>query len=182
MKFGEERTIRRQSIYEGAIIDVVVDDVQLPDGKEAKREIVQHPGAVGIIALTDEGKIVLVEQFRKPLERAIVEIPAGKIDAGESLEACALRELEEETGYRAHSLKKVQSFATSPGFADEVMHLYLAEQLEKVDDPLQGDEDEFIRLYEWTIDEAMKRMDEGKVYDAKTAFALLYVKQFVLYN
>ncbi len=182
MKFGEERTIRRQSIYKGAIIDVVVDDVQLPDGKEAKREIVQHPGAVGIIALTDEGKIVLVEQFRKPLERAIVEIPAGKIDAGESLETCALRELEEETGYRAHSLKKVQSFATSPGFADEVMHLYFAEQLEKVDDPLQGDEDEFIRLHEWTIDEALKRMDEGKVYDAKTAFALLYVKQFVLYN
>ncbi|HEY4578552.1 MAG TPA: NUDIX hydrolase, partial [Savagea sp.] len=121
MPFGEERTIQSTSIYKGKIIDLVVDEVALPNGGKSQREIVKHPGAVAIIAVTPENKIILIEQFRKPLERALIEIPAGKIDAGESLEHCAMRELEEETGYYANQLKKVQSFATSPGFADEII-------------------------------------------------------------
>lgn len=175
MKFGEEKTVKRETLFEGKIISLHVDDVELPNGLQSKREIVTHPGAV--IALTEDGNIVLVEQYRKALERAIIEIPAGKIDAGETLENCALRELEEETGYLAHELEHVQSFATSPGFADEIIHVYLASQLEKLSAPREGDEDEFVRLHEVSLDEALQWMTEGKIYDAKTAFALLYVQQ-----
>lgn len=177
MKFGEEKTVRRETLFEGKIISLHVDDVELPNGLPSKREIVTHPGAVAIIAITEDGKIVLVEQYRKALERAIIEIPAGKIDAGETLENCALRELEEETGYLAHKLEHVQSFATSPGFADEIIHVYLASNLEKLSAPREGDEDEFVRLHEVALEEALQWMKDGKIYDAKTAFALLYVQQ-----
>lgn len=97
------------------------------EGAHVKREIVKHPGAVAVLAVTEEGKIILVNQFRKPLERTIVEIPAGKLEKGEEPEHTALRELEEETGYTAETLTKITAFYTSPGFADEIVHLFLAE-------------------------------------------------------
>lgn len=178
MPFGEERTIQSTSIYKGKIIDLVVDEVALPNGGKSQREIVKHPGAVAIIAVTPENKIILIEQFRKPLERALIEIPAGKIDAGESLEHCAMRELEEETGYYANQLKRVQSFATSPGFADEIIHVFLATDLVQREDRFQPDADEYIRLMEVTLEEAVEMMEAGQIFDAKTAFAILYLKQY----
>lgn len=113
------------------MISLQVDEVELPDGKIAKRELIKHPGAVAIIAVTDEGKIVMVEQFRKALERNIVEIPAGKLEKGEEPLASAARELEEETGYVCETLELVTSFYTSPGFADEIVYVYEARGLSK---------------------------------------------------
>ncbi|WJY28639.1 MULTISPECIES: NUDIX hydrolase [Sporosarcina] len=173
----EEKTITSETIYEGKIIDLRVEEVELPNGKRSSRELIKHPGAVAVIALTDQGKIVLVEQFRKALERTIIEIPAGKIDPGEQPELTAARELEEETGYRAGSLEYLQSFATSPGFADEIIHLYVAQDLERVDNPAEGDEDEFLNVLECTLKQAETMVEDGRIYDAKTAFAVLYVKQ-----
>lgn len=178
----EEKTIHRETKFEGRIIDVHVHTVTLPNGEHSTREVVTHPGAVGVIALTQEGKLLLVEQYRKPIERTLIEIPAGKIDEGETLERCALRELEEETGYRAASVQHVQSFVTSPGFADEVIHIYVATDVERVDDPLRADEDEFVTLHEVTIEEACRFMEEGRIYDAKTIFALLYVQRHFPYT
>lgn len=179
MKTFEERTIASETLYNGKIIELRVDEVELPDGKRAKRELIKHPGAVAIIAITDQNELVLVEQFRKALERSIIEIPAGKIEAGEDPQKTAIRELEEETGYRANEFTYVQSFATSPGFADEIIHLYLARSLEKVENPAAGDEDEFINLQECTIEEAEEMMKDGRIFDAKTAFAVMFLKELL---
>lgn len=104
MKKFEEKTTKTTPIYDGRIIKLQIDDVTLPNGQVAKREIIKHPGAVAVIAVTDEGKLVLVEQYRKALERSIIEIPAGKLEPGEEPVMTARRELEEETGYGAHQL------------------------------------------------------------------------------
>lgn len=176
MKKFEEKTTSTKEIFEGKIIKLQVDDVVLPDGKTAKREIVKHPGAVAVIALTDEGKIIMVEQYRKPLERSLLEIPAGKLEPGEKPEITAARELEEETGYAAGKLEYLTSFYTSPGFADELIHIYIATELKKMENPPNGDEDEFVELYEVTLDEAVKYMEEKRIYDAKTVYAVQYLQ------
>ncbi|WP_432355068.1 NUDIX domain-containing protein [Sporosarcina sp. A2] len=179
MKNLNEKTISSETIYSGKMIDVRIDEVELPDGKRSKRELVTHPGAVAVLAITNDSKIVLVEQFRKSLERTLIEIPAGKIEPGEAPEKTAIRELEEETGYFAKEFSYIQSFATSPGFADEVIHLYLAQSLVKVENPAAGDEDEFINVLECSINEAEEMMKDGRIFDAKTAFALLYSKELL---
>jgi len=176
MKKFEEKTIAATSIYEGKIIRLQIDDVELPDGKMAKREIVKHPGAVAVIALTPERKVVLVEQYRKALERSLFEIPAGKLEPGEEPAVTVKRELEEETGYAAAKMDHLISFYTSPGFADELIHLYVASGLSKVDNPLAGDEDEFVEIHELTLEEAVECIKEGSICDAKTAYAIQYLQ------
>ncbi|MBD8003474.1 NUDIX hydrolase [Bacillus norwichensis] len=172
----EEKTVNTEPIFEGKIISVQVDEVELPNGELAKREIVRHPGAVGLIALTDENKIVMVEQYRKPLERSLLEIPAGKLEPGEEPAVTAERELEEETGYRAGKMEYISSFYTSPGFANEIIHLYLATELEKVENPADGDEDEFIELMELSLEEALECIKNERIYDAKTVFAVQFLQ------
>lgn len=176
MKKFEEKTVATKQIFNGKIISVQVDEVRLPDGNMANRELVKHPGAVAVVPITTEGKIVLVEQYRKPLERTIVEIPAGKIEPDEDPAHTALRELEEETGYTTENLTYVTSFYTSPGFADEIIHLYYSDKLTPLKEKIPGDEDEFIEIVELTLEEAEQYIREKKIYDAKTAYALLYLK------
>ena len=176
MKKFEEKTIHSQSIFKGKVISLKVDDVTLPNGETSKREIVNHPGAVAIIAITGEGKLVVVEQYRKALERSIIEIPAGKLEPGELPEITAARELEEETGYGCNELTYLQSFATSPGFADEVIHLFVARGLYKIENPAAMDEDEFVELMEITVEEGERLVAQQKIFDAKTAFAILWLK------
>ncbi|TCT25652.1 ADP-ribose pyrophosphatase [Melghiribacillus thermohalophilus] len=175
MKKFEEKTIESETIFEGKVVQLQVDRVKLPNGKESHREMIKHPGAVAVIPVTSDNKIVLVEQYRKPLERSLVEIPAGKLEEGEPPEKTAHRELEEETGYLASEMTYITSFYTSPGFADEIIHLYLATGLKKADEPLGTDEDEFVEIMECTLEEAQKLINEKKIYDAKTAYALLYL-------
>jgi ADP-ribose pyrophosphatase len=171
-----EKTIKSEEIFSGKIISLHLQDVELPNGKHSKREIIKHPGAVAIIAVTDEKKIVMVEQYRKALERAIVEIPAGKLEKGEEPALCARRELEEETGYECRSLELLTSFYTSPGFADEIVHVYVAKGLTKKEDAAGLDEDEFVNLEELTLDEALDYITEQKIFDAKTIFAVQYLQ------
>lgn len=176
MKKFEETTITSQPIFNGRVISLKVDEVTLPNGEVAKREIINHPGAVAVIAITDDGKILVVEQYRKALERSIIEIPAGKLEPGEKPEVTARRELEEETGYSCGELTYIQTFATSPGFADEVIHLYVARNLTLLEEAAELDEDEFVELMEVTVEEAEQMMADGRIYDAKTAFAVLWMK------
>lgn len=172
----EEKTLTSEKIFTGRVISLQVDEVQLPNGQKSKREIVKHPGAVAIIPITDDHKIVMVEQFRKPLERIVIEIPAGKLEKGEEPEQTARRELEEETGYECQSLEWLISFYTSPGFADEIVHLYVAKGLTKKQDAAPLDEDEFVNIMEVTLEEAQHLIKAQRIYDAKTAYAVTYLQ------
>lgn len=165
-----EKTIASKPIYDGKIIKVKVDDVELPNGKTAKREIVNHPGAVAVMAITEDDRMVMVRQFRKPLEKVLVEIPAGKLESGEKPETCAERELQEETGYTCKTLRHQASFYTSPGFADELVHLYRAEGVKPGE--AQPDEDEFVELLHVTKEEAQRLIANGEIQDAKTILAV----------
>ncbi|BBI33111.1 NUDIX domain-containing protein [Cohnella abietis] len=164
-----EETLETKPIFEGRIISLQVDTVRLPNGETATREIVRHPGAVAVVALVDN-KMLVVEQFRKPLEKAQVEIPAGKLDAGEEPEAAAIRELEEETGYRARSIVHLQSFSTSPGFADEIVHIYFTDDLEQGEVHL--DDEEFLTCEAITLEQAQEYIKAGRICDAKTVLAV----------
>src|SRR5699024_9638879 len=179
-KSFEEKTISTNQIFKGNIISLQVDDVRLPNGKTSEREIVKHLVAVAIIPVTKDGNIIFVEQYRKPLERTLIEIPAGKIEPNEDKKNTALRELEEETGYTTSKLTYVTSFYTSPGFADEMIHLYYTEDVEPLEQEVEGDEDEFVELRMLSLEEAEQVMHEEESYDAKTMYALLYLKQLRL--
>lgn len=173
----EEKTLSSKYIYQGHLIDYVVEKVELPNGKEATREIVRHPGAVAILPITADDKMVFVEQFRKPIEKTILEVPAGKIDVSDtSPRETAIRELEEETGYQAESFDYIKTFYTTPGFTDEIIHLYRATGLKKKDEPLLLDEDEFLEIKELTFEEAWDAYEKEQIVDAKTIMALLYWK------
>lgn len=172
----EEKTINREMIYEGRIISVYVDEVSLPDGKTGKRELVKHQGAVAILALKGN-KLLVVEQFRKPLERNLIEIPAGRLDPGEKPYDAARRELEEETGYACDHLVLLSSFYTSPGFADEIIHLFVAEELYPGQKKL--DEDEFLQHQEITLTEAKQYIANGQIKDAKTITAVYAWQLFI---
>ncbi|WP_084410782.1 NUDIX domain-containing protein [Paenibacillus glacialis] len=165
----DEVTLSTQPIYEGRIISLQIDTVRLPDGKTATREVVRHPGAVAVLAL-HEGKMLVVDQFRQPMGRCEIEIPAGKLEPGEDPLEAAVRELEEETGYRCGEIKLLQSFYTSPGFADELIHLYVTQDLEIGE--MAPDEDEFLELSEITLEEAYRYIQEGRISDAKTIMAV----------
>ena len=165
----EETTIATKPIFQGRIISLQVDQVRLPDGRTAERELVKHPGAVAVLALLD-GRMLVVRQFRKALERTLIEIPAGKLDAGEEPAAAAARELEEETGWKPKRLTPLCSFYTSPGFADEIIHLYFTNELERGDAGL--DEDEFLDVFSLSLDEAWDAIADGRIRDAKTITAV----------
>ena len=176
MKKFEEKTISSEQIFSGKVVRLQVDEVELPNGKTSRREIIKHPGAVAVIAITPEQKMVMVEQYRKALEKAIIEIPAGKLEPGEEPALTARRELEEETGYECQNLELILSFYTSPGFADELVHLYLATGLTKKEQPAACDEDEFVEVLEITVEEAEQYLKEQRIHDAKTAYAVQYMK------
>lgn len=170
-----EETISRQDIFNGNIINVALDQVRLPNGLQASRELVFHQGAVGILAITPANKIVLVRQFRKPLEKVILEIPAGKIEPDEPDHLLtAQRELEEETGYQGQEFKLLLEFSTAPGFANEILYLYEAKKLIKVDNPLPLDEDEYLEVSHLSLAEAKAAIESGEIYDAKTILAIQF--------
>lgn len=177
MKKFAETTLRTTPIFQGKVISLQVDEVLLPNGETATREIVRHPGAVAVLALVDD-KMLVVEQYRKPLEKSQVEIPAGKLDPGEEPLAAAQRELEEETGYRCGSIRPICSFYTSPGFADEILHLFVAEQLTKGEAHL--DEDEFLDCEAITLEQAERYIAEKRISDGKTIMAVYAWKLYRL--
>ena len=167
-----EPTVSSKPVFDGKVIKVKVDTVKLPNGKQAIRELVAHPGAVGVLTITDDQKIILVKQFRKPLENMNLEIPAGKLEPEEDPMECAIRELKEETGYTASNMTQINKFYTSPGFADEIIYLYQAKGLEKGE--ATPDEDEFVELVSLTLEEALQLIAEGEIVDGKTIIAIYF--------
>lgn len=169
----DEKTEHVETIYNGKIINVKKLDVKLCNGKLAKREIVEHPGAVSVLALTNDHKVILVKQFRKATEETLWEVPAGKLEKGEEPLECAKRELQEETGYTAEHWEKIGQFYSSPGFCNEMIHIYFAKNLSSGE--LNLDEDEFLDDFVLTIEEVKNLMNDGSIRDAKTQIALQYL-------
>ncbi|WP_099222292.1 NUDIX domain-containing protein [Listeria costaricensis] len=176
----EEKTITEETLFKGRIIELKLAEVALPNGKTAKRELIHHSGAVAIIPVTADHRLILVEQFRKPLEKTIIEIPAGKIEPGEDHALTARRELEEETGFASGELEYVTAFYTSPGFADELLHIYLAKDLYHPKERRTLDEDEFINVLTVSLDEAKQLMENQLIVDAKTIYAIQYLEMSLL--
>ncbi len=172
-----ERTIKSDKIYQGKIINLRIDTVELPDQKYSKREIVEHPGAVAVVPITEDNEIIMVKQYRKSVEEYLLEVPAGKLEIGEEPLECAGRELLEETGYRCEDIKYLFKIFTSPGFSNEVISIFLARNLIK-DNP-QPDEDEYIEIEKHSIDELTQMIDQEQIKDAKTITALLYIKSYL---
>ena len=173
----EEKVLARKNIFKGHVVNLDLETVQLPYGKKANREIIHHNGAVGIIAITPEDKMVLIRQWRAPLGQVTLEIPAGKIEKTEKNPLnTALRELNEETGYQAQKLEFLTEFYTSPGFADEKMYLYHALDLSKVKEKLKQDDDEFLEIVELSLQEVNQAIAKKEICDAKTLMAILLWK------
>lgn len=167
----EEKRLNGETLFEGKILTLQHDDVELPNGNCAKREIVRHPGAVAVVPVLSDGDIVMVRQYRYPICKDILEIPAGKLDCGESPESCALRELEEETGYTG-TIRKLTAIHTTPGFSDELIHLYIAENLHYKEQKL--DEDEFVNVEIISKERLRELIISGDLSDAKTLVALMF--------
>ena len=178
----EEQVVESETVHRGRYLEFRVDTIERADGSRGTRDVVGHPGAVAVLALDARGRLLLVRQWRIPARQALLEIPAGTLDiedgGTEDPDVAVRRELEEETGHRATTWRRLASFWTAPGFASELMHLYLATGLDGVaddDDRLTPDEDERLELSRVTIDEALVLVDTGVIGDAKTILGILWL-------
>ena len=166
-----ENTIETIRPFDGRIFSVRVDTVELPSGRRTIREVAEHSDAVCMIPIDDDGNVLLVRQFRKPTESSLLEAPAGGVESGEVSEETVLRELQEEVGYTAASLRHLASFWVAPGWATERMHAYLATGL--TPSKLAADDDENIQVVRIPFDEALAMIRTGEIHDGKTIASLL---------
>lgn len=173
MDFGE-KTLEKKLIYSGRVINLRCDEVLLPNGKHGKREVVEHRGGACVLCIM-EGKAVLVRQFRYPYGEELLELPAGKLNPGEDPELAARRELEEETGLVAKKLRHLFTLYPSPGYTDEKIYVYKAEEVEKGRQCL--DEDEFLNVVYMPLGELYEKIGRGEICDSKTLAALLFDKK-----
>lgn len=173
----EEKTIEQEYIYKGKIINLRKDKIEQHDGKQFLREIVEHNGGVGIVAIDDEGNIILVSQYRKPFEEVLVEIPAGKIEKGEDPYLCAVRELEEETGFIPLKLELMTVLYPSPGFLTEKLHIYFCKDMIK--GKINFDEGENLTSKHVKYEEALKQVYSGEIKDAKTVVGILMANKYI---
>ncbi len=167
-----EEKISEENIFDGVLLHLQRDTVKLPSGKETAREWVRHPGAASVLPILPNGNIILVKQYRYPIGKVTLEVPAGKLDKNEDPLNCAMRELEEETGYVADKIKKMTTIATTVGFSNEVIHLYVADNLSA--GKFNPDEDEFINVVKMPFAEALKKVESGEIIDAKSIISILW--------
>ena len=166
-----EETLSSERVFEGRVVGLRVDTVRLSNGRSTVREVVEHGESVVIVPVSDDGNVLLVRQYRYPVEETLLEAPAGRVDEGETPPECARRELREETGYDAGTLRSLGWFWASPGFCTEKMHAYLAEGL--MYRPLEPDDDEAIETVSLPTAQAVEQARAGCLRDSKTIAALL---------
>ena len=167
----EEKTMKSEKIYEGKILTLRVDTVELPNRKYSKREMVEHNGAVAIVPITENNEIVMVKQYRKAIEDYLLEIPAGKLEYNEEPIECAKRELKEETGYDTGNIGLLGTIYTSPGFSNEKIYIYLATELREGEPTL--DEDEYLKVEKVEMITLLNMVYENKVTDSKSINGIL---------
>lgn len=172
----EEKTLKREEIFKGRVLTYVLDTVDVNNTTQT-REMVFHPGGVGIVAIDDNNMVYLVRQYRKPYDKAILEIPAGKLEKGEDPKESALRELWEETGYKANKITSLGEFYPSVGYTNEVIHLYLATSLTK--DKQNLDDDEYVDVEKIPLDDLCDMIMSNDIKDGKTIAGILKAKKFI---
>ena len=166
-----EKFVSRKTVWRGRVVGLRVDTVRLPNGKPATREYLDHPGAIGVVPFLDKNHVVMVRQYRHPIGEVTLELPAGKIDRGESLMTCVKRELREETGYTARKIAPLIQYWPTPAFANEVLHLYIAHDLRP--GKMNTDEDEFLQCVVVPFKKALAMVKSGEIKDSKTVIGLL---------
>ena len=172
-----EKKISSKQIFKGKLLDVRKDTISLPNNKEASREWIKHPGAACCIPILQNKKIIMVKQYRYAIKRISIELPAGKIDKGEAPENCALRELEEETGYRTQKLTFLTNMYPAIGFSNEKMWIYLAQDLVKTNS--KPDIDEFVEVISVNKKTAMNMIKDGSINDSKTIIGILWLDKYL---
>ncbi len=166
-----EKIIGSTRSFEGRLLKVDSVDIELPNGHKTRHEVIRHPGAVCVVALDTQGRVLVVRQYRTALERVTIEVPAGKIDPGEDPEDAVRRELAEETGYVAGDIRRLASIVSAVGYSDEIIHIYMATDLEP--GPAHPDDDEFV-ISEWVgIESLIDSVLDGRIEDSKTVIAAL---------
>ncbi len=171
-----EKKLASQIVYKGRIINLRLDEVELPNGKKGQREVVEYNGAVAVVALNRDREVLMVRQFRYAVGEVLLEIPAGKINEGEEPEVSAKRELGEETGHEASEWMHLTSFYSTPGFTTEKLHVYLASGLKSGQQ--HTDEDEFIQVESYPLEKVLSMVDHGEIKDAKSIVGLLAAKRY----
>lgn len=171
----KETTVDSEMLYAGKILNLRRDKVNVPGGNTAAREIVEHHGGVTVAALTPEGRLVLIKQFRKAAKKDVLELPAGKLEKGEEPLEAAIRELKEETGYTAGRIELLSRFYAAIGYSEEIIHLYFATDL--VPGEVEFDTDEAIEILEYDLDDAVRMCFSGEIEDSKTLVGVLMVKK-----
>ena len=171
---GEYKTLNRELIYTGKIFSLVQDTISMPDGRTAKWDMVQHNGAVCVLPVDSDGNIIFVRQFRQAAEGVVLELPAGRLEPGEDPILAAHRELEEETAFKAGDMRLMVSMYMAVGYSNELIHMYAAKDL--YPGKLNLDEDEFIDVEKYSLDEAVKMIFSGEIIDSKTIAGILMYK------
>ncbi len=172
-----EKKIKSKQVFKGKILTLYYDEVMLPNKKTATREKVMHPGAVAVIPVNGSGEVLLVKQYRYPVEKVLIEIPAGKLDTDESPVECAIRELHEEAGVVDGKVIHLTTIYTSPGFSNEKMEIYLAVDFKETDN--NPDHDEFLHLYRADIQECINMIEDGSITDAKSIIGILLARDYL---
>lgn len=172
------KTIARDKIFEGRVLNLYKDTIKYDEGQVEYREIVEHYGGSVILAMPDKNNILLIKQFRHPINKFIYELPAGKLNLNEDPLICAKRELKEETGYEAKNWNKIISFYTSPGYSSEILHVYLATDLSKGKQELELGE-RHIQIFSLTFEEAIEKINKEEIVDGKTIIGILLGKNII---
>ena len=175
MKDLSERRLSTKLVFDGKLLKVHSDTARLPDGGTAVREWIEHPGAVAVLAVTSEGELIMERQFRYPLGRDMIEVPAGKIDPGEDPLACARRELAEETGYTAAEWSHVATIHLAIGYSNEHIEIFLAKGLKQ--EKAKLDDEEFLEVFKLPLAQALAWVREGKITDSKTVSSLFWAEK-----